>query len=57
LSEEQLKLIAASLFGGETSPAERRLSSLARYWEAFDSIHARQESGMEPLWGLVEAGL
>ena len=27
---------------------------LARYWEAFDSVHARQESGMEPLWGLVE---
>ncbi len=54
VSEEQLKLIAASLFGGETSPVERRLSALARYWEAFDSLHARQESGMEPLWGLVE---
>lgn len=54
VSEEQLKLIAASLFGGERSPVERRLSALARYWEAFDSLHARQESGMEPLWGLVE---
>ncbi len=54
MSEEQLKLIAASLFGGETSPVERRLSALARYWEAFDSVHARQKSGMEPLWGLVE---
>ncbi len=54
VSEEQLRLIAASLFGGETSPVERRLSALARYWEAFDSLHAQQESGMEPLWGLVE---
>lgn len=54
ISEDQLRLIAASLFGGKTSPVERRLSALGRYWEAFDSLHARQESGMEPLWGLVE---
>ncbi len=54
VSEEQLRLIAASLFGGETSPVERRLSTLARYWEAFDAVHVRQESGMEPLWGFVE---
>ena len=54
VSEEQLKLIAASLFGGETSPVERRISALTRYWQIFDSLHARQESGMEPLWGLVE---
>lgn len=54
VSEEQLRLIAASLFGGETSPVERRLAALTGYWEAFDSLHARQESGMEPLWGLVE---
>jgi len=54
VSEEQLRLIAASLFGGETSSVERRLAALTGYWEAFDSLHARQESGMEPLWGLVE---
>ena len=54
VSEEQLKLIAASLFGGETSPVEQRISALARYWEAFDSLHARQKRGMDPLWGLVE---
>lgn len=53
VSEEQLKLIATSLFGGETSPVEQRLSALTRYWQAFDSLHNRQESGMEPLWGLV----
>ncbi len=54
VSEEQLRLIAASLFGGETSPVERRLSTLTGYWKAFDLLHARQESGMESLWGLLE---
>jgi hypothetical protein len=54
ISDEQLRLIAASLFGGETSPVEKRLSALRRYWQEFDSLHARQRSGMEPLWGLVE---
>lgn len=54
VSEEQLKLIAASLFGGETSQLERRISVLVRYWEVFDSLHAHQERSMEPLWGLVE---
>jgi len=56
VSEEQLKLIAISLFGEETSPVERRISALKRYWEAFDAIHARQRSGMESLFGLIEHG-
>jgi hypothetical protein len=54
ISDEQLRLIAASLFGGEISPVEKRLSALRRYWQEFDALHARQRSGMEPLWGLVE---
>lgn len=41
-------------YGGETSPIERRLNTLKRYWEVFDAIHAHQRSGMEPLWGLLE---
>lgn len=53
LDEEHLGLIAASLYGGVTSPVERRIEVMERYWEVFDSVHARQESGMEPLWGLV----
>jgi len=57
VSEEQLKLIAISLYGGEeTSPVERRISALKRYWEAFDAIHARQRSGMESLFGLIDHG-
>ena len=57
VSEEQLKLIAISLYRGEeTSPVERRISALKRYWEAFDAIHARQRSGMESLFGLIEHG-
>jgi hypothetical protein len=57
VSEDQLKLIAISLYGGEeTSPVERRVSALKRYWEAFDAIHARQRSGMESLFGLIEHG-
>ena len=54
VDEEQLRLIARSLYGGEVSPIERRSNTLKRYWEAFDAIHARQRSGMEPLLGLVE---
>ena len=41
---------------GGSSPVHRRVSVLARYWKVFDEIHARQEPGMRPLWGLVEEG-
>jgi hypothetical protein len=51
---EHLRLIAASLFGGETSPVEKRLSALRHYWQEFDMLHARQRSDMETLRGLVE---
>lgn len=54
ISEEQLKLIAASVYGSETSPVQRRLAVLDRYWQAFDELHAQQDSGMESLWGLVD---
>ncbi|MGW2143504.1 hypothetical protein ACWCOT_04275 [Nonomuraea bangladeshensis] len=36
------------------SPVEQRVSVLRRWWEEFDAIHARQQPGMNPLWGLVE---
>jgi hypothetical protein len=54
VSEEQLELIAASLYGGASSPAQERVGVVKRYWEAFDAAHARQRSGMPSLWGLVE---
>jgi hypothetical protein len=62
IGDEHLRLIAASLFGGETSPVEKRLSALQRYWQEFDMLHARQRSdfqyvNMETLDGLVEEGM
>ena len=36
------------------SPVEQRVDALTRYWGIFDQIHARQATGMPPLWGLVE---
>ncbi len=38
------------------SPLELRTATLAAYWEAFDRVHAAQEPGMRPLWGLVAEG-
>lgn len=54
-AEEVARIVGA--FWQETggaSPVEQRVDVLARYWQAFDAIHARQRSGMKPLWGLVE---
>src|SRR5215218_4840602 len=42
IGDEHLRLIAASLFGGETSPVEKRLSALRRYWQEVDMLHTRQ---------------
>ncbi len=33
---------------------EQRMAVLNRCWQALDDLHARQKSGMRPLWGLVE---
>lgn len=41
---------------GGNSPVLERVAVLASYWRSFDEIHARQQSGMPPLWGLVEDG-
>jgi hypothetical protein len=38
------------------SPIERRVDVLRRYWQLFDEIHARQQTGRPSLWGLVEEG-
>ena len=52
---DEVRKIAAALWqqSGGTSPIEERVSTLKRYWLSFDEIHARQRSGMKPLWGLV----
>jgi hypothetical protein len=55
LSEEQINLMLASLYdeGDGSSPVETRIEVLKDYWLSFDEAHARQESGMVPLWGLA----
>ena len=56
ISTEEVERIAAALWGESagTSPVEARISALRKFWDAFDEIHAKQETGMRPLWGLVE---
>lgn len=50
------RMVAAFWDGrqAQRSPIEERVDVLRGYWKAFDEIHARQKSGMQPLWGLVE---
>jgi hypothetical protein len=56
IPEEEVRRIAAALWqdSAGTSPVERRVATLRKFWEAFDEIHAKQKPGMRPLWGLVE---
>jgi hypothetical protein len=56
ISTEEVKRIAAVLWqeSAGASPVEARVHTLKRFWQFFDDIHGRQESGMRPLWGLVE---
>ncbi|RGC65511.1 hypothetical protein C5N14_28315 [Micromonospora sp. MW-13] len=45
--EEVAKILASYLGTDEIrSPIQRRLDVLRRYWAAFDTVHARQASGM-----------
>jgi hypothetical protein len=39
-----------------TSPVDERVVVLTRWWQQFDTIHARQTPGMPTLWQLVEEG-
>lgn len=58
LPVEEVRRMVAALWGETViaSPIEQRVSVLRKYWECFDFLHARQEPGMEPLWGLVDEG-
>lgn len=51
LSEKKAEQITLSSYA---SPVEQRVAVMKQYWHAFDEIHARQQTGMKPLWGLVE---
>lgn len=41
---------------GGNSPVLERVGALRSFWQVFDEVHARQERGMPPLWGLIEDG-
>ncbi|MFB9831148.1 hypothetical protein [Actinoallomurus acaciae] len=57
VEDVQAMLAAFTGQGGPVSPVERRVEVLTRWWNQFDTIHARQATGMPSLWGLVEDGL
>lgn len=56
LPVEEVQRIAAAFWQHSTgkSPVEERVACLKDYWREFDELHAQQQSGMKPLWGLVE---
>jgi hypothetical protein len=50
-----VKSVAASywLETGGSSPVERRVRCLKKYWQIFDNLHRRQTNDAQSLWGLV----
>ncbi len=39
------------------TPVHDRVQVLSNFFQEFDALHARQQPGMQPLWGLVDEGL
>ena len=56
LSAAEIERVLAAFWGTDraASPVEPRVDALRAYWRELDAIHARQRSGMPPLWGLVD---
>lgn len=56
LQTEQVEQVLSVFWGGDAavSPLDQRTEVLREFWGEFDHIHARQESGMRPLWGLID---
>lgn len=56
LPVEEVERVLASFWQQPTaaSPVEQRVAVLRRYWDVFDTVHARQAPGMPSLWGFVE---
>ncbi|HEU5384161.1 MAG TPA: hypothetical protein VFV38_52880 [Ktedonobacteraceae bacterium] len=59
LPASEVEKIAAAFWQQEQghSPIEQRVAVLERFWHYFDTIHAQQQSGMKPLWGLIDEGI
>jgi Protein of unknown function (DUF2510) len=54
-AEEVERMLAAFWQTSDAaSPVEQRVDVLKRFWVEFDGLHARQTSGMDSLWGLVQ---
>ena len=58
LPVEEVERILGSFWSNASanSPVLDRVSAFLEYWRHLDVIHARQVTGMPPLWGLVEDG-
>lgn len=58
LSPEEVQRMLAAYWqqSDSTSPVEQRVEVIKRFWDAFDDLHARQQTGMPSLWGLVDHG-
>jgi hypothetical protein len=56
LPAEEVERMLAAVWGSSqtVSPAQERVAILRDYFAEFDALHARQASGMRPLWGLVD---
>lgn len=56
LPTKEVEKMMAAYWGQSTStsPIEQRVALLERYWPVFDNVHAKQQSGMLPLWGFAE---
>jgi len=56
LPAAEVERMLAAVWGNSqaVSPAQERVVILRDYFTEFDALHARQTSGMRPLWGLVD---
>ena len=56
LPVEEIERMLAAYWnqGAGKSPIERRIAALHQFWGQFDALHAKQRSGQQSLWGLIE---
>lgn len=59
LPVDEVERMLSALLGRSTgsSLVEERVAVLRHWWGEFDRVHAAQQPGMAPLWGLVDEGI